>query len=187
MVVEQVDFTGFLGWFESIGGFDFILPFLLIFAIVFAILEQIKLFGAKRNISAILALIIALFAVIQTDVVLLIQGFIPRVSMIILFIFSVLLLIGIFGVRAEKFAKLPFGIAVILSIIGVIWAFGAASGWDVPWGPFLTQEDIAIILTLGIFILIIWFIIKEPPKETEQRGVRKFFGDLFDLGQGKEK
>ena len=53
MVFENVDFYSMLDWFGGVGGFDIILPFLLIFTITFAILQKIKLFGEKRNIDMI--------------------------------------------------------------------------------------------------------------------------------------
>ena len=41
-------FRGALEFFEDIGIYDVILPFLLIFTIVFAILEKTKVFGTEE-------------------------------------------------------------------------------------------------------------------------------------------
>ena len=63
MVFENVDFYSLMDWFEGAGGFDIILPFLLIFTITFAILQKIKLFGEKRNIDMMVLLSIYLMII----------------------------------------------------------------------------------------------------------------------------
>jgi hypothetical protein len=43
------------------GFFDYILPFLLVFFIAFAIFEQTKIVGEKKGINAVIAMLLALF------------------------------------------------------------------------------------------------------------------------------
>ena len=45
------------GW-ESAGIFDFLLPFLLIFAVVFGILSTIQIFGKHKGVNVIIAVTI---------------------------------------------------------------------------------------------------------------------------------
>jgi len=161
MVLEQIDLLGVVYWFESIGGFDFILPFLLVFALVFALMDKAKLFGDKRNINVIVALVAAFFVISQPQFVYFIQGFIPRVSMFILVILMGLLLLGMFGLTGDT--KWPWGIAVIVAVVGILWSLSAATGayyW--PLSGFITGQDIAWLISLGVFILVIWLIVKEP-------------------------
>jgi len=179
MVLESIDLVGFITWFEGIGGFDIILPFLLVFAITFAILDNIKLLGDKKNINVIVAIIVAFFLIMQRDVVLIIQGFLPRISMLILTVIVFLLVIGAFG-----FGELGGAwksLSVIVAIVGVIWALGASVGWDVPALDYFTDQDIAILLILGVFILVIWFVVKEPGNKENNRTKNFFkgFNDLF--------
>ena len=159
MVVESLDFTDFMSWFEGIGGFDIILPFLLVFTIVFAVFDHVKILGGKKNINVILSIILAFFLVAQQDLVAIIQAFLPRVSMLVLTLIMVLLVAGTFGFG---FGENWQGLSVIIAIIAVVWALGASVGWNVPALDWFTDQDVAILLIIGVFILVIWFIVKEP-------------------------
>ena len=177
MVLEQVNFGGMFSWFEGVGGFDIILPFLLVFTLIFALMEKVKLFGdSKKNVHVIVALVAAAFVVAQPDIVFLIQGFIPRVSMFILVILMGLLIIGMFGLKGEKFSGWPLGVAVLIAIVAIIWSLSAATSiyyW--PFFDILTSQDIAWLIAIGVFILVIWLIVKEPGKKEENS---KFFESL---------
>ncbi|MBS3156998.1 hypothetical protein J4442_02380 [Candidatus Woesearchaeota archaeon] len=183
MVLEDIDIAGFLSWFENIGGFDIILPFLLVFAITFAILDKIKLFGEKKNINTIIAIILAFFLILQQDFVFLLQGVLPRVSMLMVTLIMILLVAGTFGF--SEFGEGWKSLSVIVAIVGVIWAIGASSNWDIPAFDLLTDQDIAILLILGVFVLVIWFVVKEPSKTGEGgiiKGLRDF-NNFFGLSK----
>lgn len=62
-VLPILDFRTLLLQWKFAGVFDIILPFLLIFALVFAILEKSKVLGQNKGIYAIVALAIAFFAI----------------------------------------------------------------------------------------------------------------------------
>ena len=176
MVLESVDLVGFISWFEGIGGFDVILPFLLIFVIVVAILDKTKLFGDnKRNINTIISIILAFFLVAQRDVVFLLQEFLPRVSMLIITLIMILIVMGTFGLPIGENWR---GLSAIIGIVGVLWAYGASRGWDVPALDYFTDQDVAILLIIGIFLLVIWFIVKEP-NNTGGDGVAKKIWDFL--------
>ena len=181
MVFENVDFYSLMDWFEGAGGFDIILPFLLIFTITFAILQKIKLFGEKRNIDMIISLIIAFFLIIQKGFVQIIQGFLPRVSMAVLVFLMLLLVVGIFVGGSEWTGSL-LGIAVIVAIITVFWALGAALGWNVPYLDKFTEQDVAVLITIGVFLLVIWLIVREP---KEGKGFWKNLENLAKQAKGK--
>ena len=184
MALEQVDFMSAFYWFESVGGFDIILPFLLIFALVFALMEKVQLFGDKRrNIHVIVALVAGFLVVSQPNLVYLIQGFIPRVAMFILVVLMGLLVMGMFGLKGEKFTGWPLGVAVVVAIIAIIWSLSAAtSAYYWPFYGILTPYDIAWLIAIGVFILVLWLIVKEP-KDEEGEKERKALHEL--LGRGK--
>ena len=61
-------------FFQDFGLFDIVLPFLLIFAVVFAILEKTMILGSedgkpKRNINSIVSFVIALLVVATNKIV----------------------------------------------------------------------------------------------------------------------
>lgn len=183
MVLESIDFVSFISWFDGIGGFDIILPFLLIFAVSFAVLDKIQLFGEKKQVNIIVAIILGFFLVIQQDAVLILQGFLPRISMLVLTLIMLLLVAGAlgFGELGEGWK----GLSVVIAIIGVIWALGASVGWDVPAVDLFSDQDIAILLIIGVFILVIWFIVRTPGDGTSGgfKGFMKGLNDTFGAGR----
>ena len=161
---DNLNFNNMIDRFAEIGGYDVILPFLLVFAVTFAILQKIGLFGDEkkgRNVNLIVSLIFAFFLVSSTTAVEIIQGFLPRVSLIVIVLLMLLLVIGIFT-KSSTWSSPALGIGVFVAIIAILWAIGASAGWNVPWIEEITDQDIGVLLTLGVFILVIWLIVKEP-------------------------
>ncbi len=182
MVLEQVDFGGMFNWFGSMGGFDVILPFLLVFTLIFALMEKVKLFGdKKKNVHVIVAFVAAAFVVAQPDIVFLIRGFIPNVSMFILIILMGLLVMGMFGLTGDT--KWSWGFAVIVAVVAILWSLSAAtSAYYWPFYDLLTSQDIAWLIAIGVFILVIWLIVKEPGDKNKPN---KFWDWASEKIQGK--
>jgi len=101
---------------QDLGFYDFILPFLLVFTIVFAILEKTKILGvdkdneSKRNINAVIALVLGLLIVNQFEIVQSLNTFLPKISFFIVIALMVLILFGLFGANVERARGYsPFG------------------------------------------------------------------------------
>jgi len=113
---------------------DYILPFLLVFTLTFAVLDKTKLLGeGKRQINAIISLVIGLILIAFPYAQGIIVKLIPflAVALVILFIF--MLMYGFAmgkkeGDVLDKGVKIALGIIVGLAVIvAVLWATGA---WD---------------------------------------------------------
>jgi len=77
-MAEVSTFRSVIEFFGDIGIYDVILPFLLIFTIVFAILEKTRIFGTekiegeevtKKNINAMVAFVVGFLVVASTRLV----------------------------------------------------------------------------------------------------------------------
>ena len=109
----------------------FILPFLLVFFIVFAILEKTKLFGeGKKQLNALISFVIGLIFVSVLFPVLVINNLILFLTVALVSIFVLLLIWGFIFGDAKGF-KLPdwmkIGLVVITGIafiVAIIWATG---------------------------------------------------------------
>ncbi len=187
MVIFQlfgnVDFTGMVRWFESIGGYDVVLPFLLIFTIVFAVLEKTKVLGvnkegdSKKNFNAIVALVIGLLVVAETDIIIIINTFLPKISLAILVGLMFLLLVGLTGGNEpdKGWTGFAYGLAFIISILVVIWAL-LPEDYRIFSGLEVTPQDRAILLTVGILLAVVFFVTKEEGKSGNMlQGVEDFF------------
>ena len=92
---------------RDFGLFDVVLPFLLVFAIVFAILEKTKILGQeeggapKRNINSIVSFVIALLVVSTNKIVTALNEALPNIVLLVVILVSFLLLIGVFSKSEE--------------------------------------------------------------------------------------
>lgn len=110
---------------------NFILPFLLVWTILFAVLEKTKLFGdGKKQLDAIISAVAGLIFVGAIYPKLVVANLVLYLAVALVAVFVVLLIWGfIFGDIKEGKAvnrlKLILGIVASLSFIGaIIWATG---------------------------------------------------------------
>ena len=105
------DIGSILAYWDSIGFFSYVLPFLLIFALVFGILTRSQIFKDNKGINAILSLTVGLLS-LQFQ-------FVPY----------------FFG---EIFSRLGVGLAVILSALILVGLFlPSDKNKYVGWGAFI--------------------------------------------------
>ncbi len=177
-----------LALLESYGIRDVILPFLLIFTLIYAILQRTKLLGEKKNFNVVVALVMALAVIIphvtgtyppDADVVNIINTALPQIALVLVAIVAVLILVGISGVEAPWTGLT--GILALVALVAVIYIFGSAAGWWPFFGflSFLSDPDIqALLVVILVFGIIVWFITREPEK-TKGEGLLKGLSDMF--------
>ena len=170
---------------QASGFYEFALPFLLVFTIVFAILEKTKLFGVdehkqpRKNINLVISLIIGLIVVNQFEIVDKLNLFIPKVSLFIIVAVMFLILIGIFGANvSEGFSGILLFIFAIVSLLIIYWALiPTTTGFDFAGGDFgfWLQDNSSTLLFLVIIGIIIWAVVGGGKKAG-----KKSFGDTVN-------
>ena len=162
-LVEAMEFL------KDFGFYDVVLPFLLIFTIVFAVLQKTEVLGQKKNIDSMVAFAIALFFVAAPKVVEAVQFSIPRVAMVLVVLMSLMLLVGFLASKdgANKFLSLKWvqgifgvGIAIALAIIFLHSFDYWDDFWDSSGGFFDSSVGITFAF-LVVMALIIWFISRD--------------------------
>jgi hypothetical protein len=154
---------------NEIGLMDVLIPFMLIFAVMFAIISNVKLLGDNRKIQTFIAIAFACMVVIPhitgtyppgKDVVVIMNNAVPNVSGVVIAAIMFLILIGVFGVRFDPEKDGGVGIVTLLSIGIVFIIFGNSAGWfdlGLPsWLGFLNDPD---VLSLVVVLLVFWIII----------------------------
>jgi hypothetical protein len=176
---------------------DVLLPFLLIFTIMFAILQKAGILGKdKRNWNTIVALVIALTVVIphimgtypaNADIVNMINKALPNVSIVIVAIVMFLILIGLLGGEASWMGGSLSGWIAVISAVLILVIFGKAANWFITWPHWLwwldDSQTQALIIVILVFGIIIWFVTKGEKKATGTG--RKIFSDIGDWFKGK--
>ncbi|MCF7910118.1 hypothetical protein K9L16_00405 [Candidatus Pacearchaeota archaeon] len=138
---------------------NFAFPFLLIFFIVFAILEKTKIFGDdKKQLNAMISFIIGLIFVSAVAPKLVVSNLILFLAIAIIVAFVGLLLWGFLAgeegpkIAGDNFKKVVAGVIIVALVIAVIWAAG---WWDNTLSFFGSQNWASSFWTSLLFIIVI--------------------------------
>lgn len=174
----------------KLGIYDVVLPFLLVFTIVFAILEKTKILGiekgkddreyTKKNLNAMVAFVMGFLVVASAQLVAVINKTMSQVFILLLLIICFLMLAGSFHQQTKEgfflkdgFYKNAFMVIVFLGIIAI---FLNALGWLELIYEYLrdnwnTSYVAAVIFIIAIIGFMAW-IMKDPSdsKEAKKEG-----------------
>jgi hypothetical protein len=171
MPVEQTALDAAFDFLQRFGLFKWILPFLLVFTVVFAILEKTRILGTegtgkdaqpKKNLDAMVAFTIALLVVIATEIVGIINTALPRVVLLLIVSLSFLLLVGIFFKPGEDLYERLKGGWNTAFMIGVLEA-PSGDSWlrytfdfvlDFWSGAVVGSIVVLIVVIIAIFIIV---------------------------------
>ena len=155
---------------QDIGIYGVLLPFLLIFAITFAILEKINIFGAgKKKINVIVALVLGLLFLQNIYLVERLQFILPKVGFSLLIFVLLLLLVGsLTGKAHDASDKKWTWLAFLVAIIFLAWAISPFETFDNALDPILLFFDSVPqwIVILAIVGGLIYLIVNEKPTTT---------------------
>jgi len=141
---------------EQLGVFDFLLPFLIIFCLIFIVLNGLKIFKENRVISAIIALAVGMLAMSFDFVPVFFREVFPRLGIGLGVILVILVLLGLFApVNQKWFPILMFAFATLIAILVLVntagelsWSFLGA--WDIISEEF--WAFLAMIILLAVVI-----------------------------------
>ena len=169
---------------DRIGIYDVVLPFILVFTIVFAILEKSRVFGTetvkgvsytKKNVNALVSFSIAFFVVASSQLVQIITKVSSRVVILLLTSVFFLILIGSFSkegpisLEGEKYYR---GLFMAIMFVGIVIIFlssiNTAQGYT--WLEFsllwlqanISSGAVASIVILVGMVFFIYFITQAP-------------------------
>lgn len=195
MVSSAYNLEEFIRILDSWGLTDVLLPFLLIFVVMFAILQKTKVLGDdKKRFNMVIALVMGLLVVIphvlgvyppNADVVDIMIKSLPQISILVVAILMLLILIGLLGAEATWMGSSLSGWIAIAAFILIVIIFGGAAGWWQNWSwyeSFFGSNTIAVIIMLLVFAIIIWFVTKGEGKgETVESAWTKIGSGVKDM------
>ncbi len=179
-------------FFQTIGIYDVVLPFLLTFSIVFAILDKTRIFGEeptqkgmpRKQINAIIAFSVAFLVLASAQLVEAITTVSARMVVLMLLVVSFLMLAGMFfkdETEFKGFLKDKWNVFfVAAAFVGVLFVFMASikTAAGVTWldvmlnyiSQFWTSTAVASIILILFIILVVWFVQKGPSEKPAQGG-----------------
>ena len=190
-------FSNLAYYFQTWGIMDFLLPFILVFTIIYAVMQKTHILGDKKQFNVIIALVLGLLFVVPHiigsyplgyDPVQVMNETLPSISLVSVAAIMLLLLMGIFG---TNFSAAAAPIIAIISIGFVAYIFGASLRlWDGPYDVFSwwSAEVTELMIILLIFGVIIWFITKDDKSTGEKAmgSLWKGVSSMFERGGGSK-
>lgn len=137
---------------ESAGVFSYLLPFLIIFALITAILGQIKVFEKNKAVNVVIALAVSLMALQFDFVPRFFTEVFPRVGIGLAIILIALIFLGLFRSKQNSTLNwILFGIAAIVLIVVLINTSNEL-GWST--GDFITRNWESLVGIVAFFVVL---------------------------------
>ena len=182
-------------FFQRIGIYDVVLPFLLVFTITFAIFEKSKILGmekidekeyTKKNLNAMASFVIAFLVIASSRLVEAVTRVSSNIVILVLLGVFYLLLVGTFWTPSketgEKWTALTGKwntLFMIVMFVGIVIIFLDAirdetgrSWLDALWeylSQFWTSTAVASIILIIFIVLFVWFMAKGEGKPEEEK------------------
>jgi hypothetical protein len=149
-----------LYYWEGIGVFDFLLPFLLVFAVVYGILHYMRIFGDNRGVHLVIAVVIGIMSSRFPYFTQFYSEIFPRLGIGVVVLIALLVLTGLFFTKQSKkvFSWILLVIGIVVAIIVFYQTFDVL-GWT--YGGFGSYGGgntaawiITAVLVIGVIVVI---------------------------------
>ncbi len=183
--MAESTFRGVISFFDRLGIYDVVLPFLLVYVAVFAILEKTAFFGkekvgkeeyTRKNANAMFAFVVAFLTISSTKIVSIINEGMAKIILLMLVSISFMMLIGtFFGTDKVELTKGWRVGGMVAMLIGVLLIFSYQLGWLEPaWDYVLDNWDGSVVGSIVLLILVVWFMsyigkTEKPAKEGDNK------------------
>ncbi len=170
-----LDIGSILAEWEGYGFYDYVLPFLFLFAVVFGILTVTKVFGANsKGINAVIAFVVGLMALRFGLVPAFFGEIFPKVGVGLAILVSLVILVALFIPKehAEGWMIGFYVVGAIIFLVVILRTFSNLNllntGWWYEYGGAL----LLILLMVGVIIAI--SVSGGPRTSTQPRDVKMF-------------
>jgi hypothetical protein len=166
-----LDFGSMFAQWQSAGIFTYVLPFLIIFAIVFSVLSYTNVFRGNKGVAVVVSLAVSLLALQFEIVPVFFSEIAPKMG-VGLFLLLILVIIGgfFFDPNDEKgwLRWVLLGATVIVMIVVVGSSLGSIGFGGFGGFGFLRGRDWGNILTIAIIVGLIALIIGKTNKGPQR-------------------
>ncbi len=199
-LLRDIDFQDFFRDLDSYGWFEYVFPFLLVYAVVFTILNQVKLFEDKKPVKVIIAMVFGLFSVafpVSDYGTLgdLLSLLFPKVTAVTMGILGLYIVAAMLGVDLVDFLGKDNNnnniIRYILGALGlgiIAYYFGIGMDW---WSDDFRNLWIIDLITdpllwvVVVFAFFFWYISKDDENANEK--YRKWLDNHPDATDGEKE
>jgi hypothetical protein len=185
-----------INFLVKLGVYDIILPFLLVFVLVFALLEKTKVLGTesykdsagekneytKKSLNAMVAFVTGFFVVASTQLVAVINQSLSQIFLLLLLVVCFMMVWGTFHEQGKSGffldpkkpqQKFYYNALMALVFIAIAAIFLNALGWLDAIYDFLKSnwntDYVAAVILIVIVVGFMAFIMSEPKHEPEEK------------------
>ena len=158
MATYSITITSILNSWYELGVFDYLLPFLIIFALVYGILNKSKVLGDNRGVQAILALAIGMLSLLNDYVTNFFATIFPFAGIGLAVVLVALILMGLVTKDENHWSRYVwFGIGAI-AFIAIVWSSFNRFSWNFGGGVWI-QDLVPTIIILALVVgAVVWMI-----------------------------
>ena len=171
-IVEKV-----IRFWVDIGLLDVVLPFVLVFSIVYAVLERTRVLGEERGkpihrYNALVAFVIGFLVVASLQLVGIIQRFAQFIALAVVGIVFLYIIGSLLGTREWHKLNMPIVVSFLAVGLAALYALGIWEWINLSW---VESFVLPAVITLGTLLLLIWFIVheKKPAAAPEKKPEKK--------------
>jgi len=158
--ISAWSFTDMLNQWASIGVFESILPFLIVFSLVYGILSKAAIFGDAKGVNVILALALGLLSLVGGFVSRFFQEITPNLAIGLSVLLAAMILLGLW-VKEEKVEKyVTPALVVISALIFIFVVYASFSGNTLGFGNIWAEYGpafITLLILAGIIAAVVYF------------------------------
>ncbi|MDO8623573.1 MAG: hypothetical protein Q7R52_04975 [archaeon] len=159
-----------LNQWAEMGFFSYVLPFLLIFAMVFGILSTTNIFRGNRMVDAIIALVVGLMALQFDFVPVFFAQVFPRLGVALSVLLVIIILIGLFIDPSKGWLMYTLmGVGIIAAIVVLVSTSGSV-GWASGYWFSENWATIAFVVFFFIAMAVIIGTTNKNPRGPYKRG-----------------
>ncbi|PJC44539.1 hypothetical protein CO038_03020 [Candidatus Pacearchaeota archaeon CG_4_9_14_0_2_um_filter_39_13] len=176
--MQYVAFEDILIKLEQLGLFEFILPLLLMFAIVYGVLSWTNMFGGEKPIHALIAIVLAFLAIrwpVYRDFLAIVS---PKLGVGLTIILVLVLLMGLFIPEKSQaiMGWIMIGVAVVIAL--VIFAQSYSDLQGAGYGSYVNSDMIGWVIIVALLIGVIVAVVTAGASKKEAPS--KKLGSLWD-------
>jgi len=149
--------TDVLNAWADMGVFAYLLPFLMIFAIVFGVLSKSEILGKNKAVHAVLALTVGLLALQFDYVSNFFATIFPYTGIGIAILLVAMILMGVLTDEKKVAMWVFFGIGALIFIVVLLYSI-----YDFNWlGGYVGVDYVPWIVLILLFVgIVVWLVIE---------------------------
>ncbi len=163
-----------MGQLEAMGAFEYLLPFLLVFAIVYSVLSFVKIFQNNKAVNAIISLAVALMALQFNIMSYFFADIFPRLGIGLAIVLVIIIIGGFFFDFDNKSLKWVLFLLMVIMLVIIVWGplrnIGLFQGVSLNFFGANLTNVIIVAVAIG---LVVWMLssgnkpkLGEPPITT---------------------